>query len=194
MVVVAGLGNPGLEYRATRHNVGFDTVERLATRESAIWSDAPTARLARVKLMGREALLVEPMMYMNRSGEVLAALLGEFRPDALVVAYDDLDLPVGRVRIRRRGGSGGHRGVASVIEWCGGEFTRVRVGIGRPEAPASAAEYVLSPFVADERIAVDEAIERAANAIGCVVERGVEAAMDRFNADPQWREDRAGSL
>jgi len=181
MFLIAGLGNPGPAYRATRHNVGFRTIELLATRHHAVWRHVDCARVASARVMTQETLLVQPMDFMNRSGEVIATLQVDHRPEGLVVVYDDMDLPVGRLRIRNGGGAGGHRGVASIIERCGAEFTRVRVGIGRPVAASSTADFVLSPFAAEEIHVIDAVIDGAANAVECVLSLGGDAAMSCYN-------------
>jgi PTH1 family peptidyl-tRNA hydrolase len=125
-------------------------------------------------------LLAEPQTFMNRSGEALAQHPLEV-DDVLVVVYDDIDLPVGQVRIRPRGGAGGHRGVASIIERFGSEFARVRVGVGRPPEGCDAETYVLAPLRPAELGAVRAAVERASDALECVIGHGVAVAMSRFN-------------
>jgi len=181
MFLIAGLGNPGPEYQATRHNVGFRAVELLAARHQAVWRRDQLARVARARVMAEDALFVEPWTFMNRSGEAIAPLMAEHQPRGTVVVYDDLDLSVGRLRVRAGGGSGGHRGVMSVIEHCGPDFTRVRIGIGRPQASSNTMEFVLSVFSEDEVDTVSAAIRGAADAVECVLARGVEAAMSRCN-------------
>lgn len=183
MFLIAGLGNPGPEYRATRHNVGFMTVETLATRHRARWRRADRARIAEARVKERDAILVEPQTFMNCSGEVLAELRAIYDVGAMVVVFDDLDLPLGRLRVRPRGGSGGHRGVASIIESCGHEFARVRIGIGRPRGEGDPVDFVLGAFAEEERTRIGDAVETAADAVECVVECGVEMAMNRFNAE-----------
>jgi PTH1 family peptidyl-tRNA hydrolase len=181
MFLIAGLGNPGPEYQATRHNVGFRAVELLAARHHAVWRSAALARLARARVMAEDVLFVEPWTFMNRSGEAIAPLLTKHKPRGTVVIYDDVDLPVGRLRVRAGGGAGGHRGVESVIERCGPEFTRVRIGIGRPPASSSTVDFVLGAFAEDEIDTVDAAIGGAAEAVECVLSRGVETAMSFWN-------------
>lgn len=125
--------------------------------------------------------LVQPQTYMNRSAEALDAL----RPgDTVIAAYDDLDLPVGQIRVRAGGGTGGHRGVASLVERLGNEFPRVRVGVGRPPDGVSSPDYVLAPVTPLERPRFEAAVARAADAIECIVSDGVLVAMNRFNAKP----------
>ena len=188
MKLVAGLGNPGKRYEQTRHNVGFDVVEELARRGDAEFkkgwlSSAHTAKM-RVGEAG-EWLLVKPQTFMNRSGAAVAALIRKkgWSPAELVVVLDDADLGVGRLRIRKKGSAGGHNGLKSVIQELGtDEFVRVRVGIGR-QAGAEMVDHVLSRFEGDERSAMREAVNRAADAIQCMEREGVDVAMNRYNPD-----------
>jgi PTH1 family peptidyl-tRNA hydrolase len=139
------------------------------------------ARRGRGTHAGHAVQLLEPLVYMNRSGEVLDEVAAD---DVVIAAYDDLDLPPGRLRIRPRGGAGGHRGVASLIARLGDDFARVRVGIGRPPEGADTAEYVLQPMAETERELLCAAAERACEAIEVVITEGTAAAMSRFNAAP----------
>jgi PTH1 family peptidyl-tRNA hydrolase len=181
MWVIVGLGNPGAEYAQTRHNVGFMVVETIARRWDIAWRRAGTAlRVGQGHVAGQPVLLAEPHTYMNRSGEALAQY-PRGGDDALVVVYDDLDLPDGRIRVRQRGGSAGHRGVASILEHFGDEFARVRVGVGRPPEGDDASDYVLAPLSSAELRAVRAAVERAGDAVECIVSHGPQVAMDRFN-------------
>ncbi len=187
MRVIVGLGNPGKQYVHTPHNVGFDVVEKLAVR----WDCRVTgsfrfrARTGKAVVNGESVLLVQPQAYMNNSGPALAPLLrtkGAGAQDLIVVA-DDADLETGRLRVRAKGGSGGHKGVASIIASLGTEeFARVRIGIGRAVEGRDLVEHVLTPFSVEERRQMDDVIERAADAVLCIVESGVEAAMNKFNA------------
>ncbi len=182
MWIVAGLGNPGLPYAKTRHNVGFMVVDALARRWRSEWSDAdPSVRLARAELNDEPVMLAQPQLFMNRSGDAIAPLEG-LSNETLVVVYDDLDLPLGQIRVRRRGGSAGHRGIASMIERFGTELTRVRVGIGRPPLGIDPAEYVLEPFASGDADLLPSAIDRASDAVACIITAGATAAMNRFNA------------
>jgi len=189
MYLVVGLGNPGGRYQRNRHNVGFMVVERLAERHGARLrrSWRVHAELAEIRLGGERVWLCRPRTYMNRSGLAVAALMRRTgaRVGDLVVVLDDVDLPPGRIRVRRRGGAGGHRGLVSVIEALGSEeFTRVRVGIGRPPPGGDLVDYVLSDFGPEERPVMKAAVERAAEAVETIVRDGVEAAMNRYNAEP----------
>jgi PTH1 family peptidyl-tRNA hydrolase len=190
--VIAGLGNPGREYAQTPHNVGFDVVEALAERFQAGWriSRRFQARTARVSHAGCECLLVQPQTFMNLSGNSVAAVLryhGGGLGD-LVVVLDDADLPLGRLRIRKAGSSGGHRGLASVIEALGSsDFARVRLGVGR-EGQGGLVDYVLGRFDGPRLAQARQTVTAAADAVLDCVAEGVDVAMNRWNG---WRADEA---
>jgi peptidyl-tRNA hydrolase, PTH1 family len=190
--LVVGLGNPGREYAATRHNVGYRVVEKLAAGAGATWQRASKfdAEIAEARLAGRKIVLAKPLTFMNLSGRTCAALLQwhKLTPEQMLVVTDDADLDVGRLRLRLKGSSGGHNGLKSIAELAGGgQFPRVRVGIGRPMrrsegAPENAlVDFVLSRFHREELAVVDEAVARAADAVTCAIESGMDAAMNRFN-------------
>ena len=182
MRVVVGLGNPGSAYVETRHNVGFAVVEELAGRWGVRLSRACEAlRVADVVCASERVALVEPQSYMNRSGAALAALAGTWRVTDLIVIHDELDLDPGTVRVKRGGGTAGHRGLTSIVERWGSDFARVRIGIGRPPTGTDVADFVLSPFDDADRPAMDTAIRRAADAVESLLHEGAEAAMNRFN-------------
>ena len=187
MRLILGLGNPGEEYRDTRHNVGFRVVEELARR----W-EIPCDRLECNSLAGRaavgegEVVLVKPQTYMNRSGYAARCFVEshEIEPSAVLVVYDEINLPLGKLRLRRSGSPAGHRGLESVIENLRtAEVPRLRLGVAQEEKVAGEdlAGFVLAPFAADERETVDEMIRRAADACEAWVREGVDAAMGRFN-------------
>lgn len=185
-----GLGNPGARYAATRHNVGFRVVERLASRHDARLEpvDALSGRLARVVIAGIDCALLEPTTFMNRSGEsVRAAVAGwpQLLPERdLLIVYDDLDLPTGRLRLRPGGGAGGHRGMTDVVRALDTTaIPRLRFGIGHPGDRSAVVDWVLEPFRPEEEAEIlPGALERAADAVECVLREGLPAAMDRFNA------------
>jgi PTH1 family peptidyl-tRNA hydrolase len=183
---VVGLGNPGQEYENSWHNVGFRVVDEVAARCGvSIRRRCYRALTVETMFDRAEVLLMKPQVYMNRSGESVAAALSDLAipMDRVVVTFDDADLPLGLLRVRRGGGSGGHRGIASIIETTGtNEFTRVRLGIGRPiaESPDLAA-YVLSRIPAAAEEIVRPLLARAADAIACVTTDGPDAAMRKFN-------------
>jgi len=185
--IVVGLGNPGARYRNTPHNVGFATVDALAERLDCRLRRSLRfrAHVGAGRVADQDVLLVQPLTYMNNSGVAVGAVLRyrKLGPEALVVVMDDADLPCGKLRIRKQGGSGGHRGLQSVIDGVGSQaFVRVRLGIGRRESGAGLVEHVLSPFSAEERAAVEQTIDRAAQAVICVIECGADEAMNRSNA------------
>ena len=186
---MVGLGNPGPEYADSRHNAGFRVLGELARRHGmALARDRRLlGRFGRGRICGVEAGLLEPHTYMNRSGlAVLAATtefpLAELSSD-LVVAYDDLDLPFGRLRIRPGGGAGGQKGLADIQTRLGrNDFPRLRFGIGRPPPGEDPVDYVLAPFDAEQQAVLADALERAADAIEAILGDGVQLAMNRFNA------------
>ena len=181
---VIGLGNPGREYAETRHNVGFRVVERLSTRIGAPLVPAPGALCGRGQVAGVEVVLCEPQRFMNRSGEVVARLAASegLAPADILVVHDELDLVLGRVQVKRGGGSAGHRGVESIIERLGvREFPRVRIGVGRPPEGLDPVDFVLVPFSEDEQKLVEQAIVRAAEAVETWLGAGLEAAMRLAN-------------
>lgn len=182
MRVVVGLGNPGLEYRKTRHNVGFLVVDFLADRwMTKISRQAFQSLVGEAQWRGEKILLAQPQTYMNRSGEAVARICNFYRlnPADLVVVHDDLDLLPYRIRIKRGGGgAGGNRGVASIIEALGSkDFIRVKVGIGRPPGRQDPARFVLQPFTPQEEAFILPTVERAASAIEMIFSEGVEKAM-----------------
>ncbi len=190
MHLIAGLGNPGPEFAGTRHNVGWMCVERLAQQVGAAFDRYQfRAQLARWEADGEKVLLVKPLTFMNRSGEAVGPLVKFYKVSLarLMVVYDDLDLPPGKIRIRPKGSAGGHHGMESIIQKLGSsDFPRLRVGIGRPTGPGAydpdvVARYVLSPFSADEWALIDAALDRAVKALMVWVREGLEAAMNRFN-------------
>ncbi len=185
MYLVVGLGNPGREYDKTRHNVGFDIVEELAREGSfGAWKSQANARVARGSIGKSEVLLAKPMTYMNLSGDAVGSLLRYYKlgPEELVVVHDELDFEPGIVRVKTNGGHGGHNGLKSIIAHVGTrEFTRVRVGVGKPASPERGADHVLSGFDKRERQLVDEAVALAVKAVQTIVEDGAQAAMNEFN-------------
>jgi PTH1 family peptidyl-tRNA hydrolase len=190
--LIVGLGNPGGEYSGNRHNVGFRTINRLAKRHGIELSISGQAALGRGRIGEHEVALAKPRTFVNKSGDAIWNLIKRLDIDdarELLVVYDELDLPVGKVRLRARGGSGGYKGLKSIIDATGtDEFARLRIGIGRPVVngeptwdPEHVANYVLSDPPPDERKLLDEAVDRAVEAIECAVTEDVERAMGRFN-------------
>lgn len=186
MRVIVGLGNPGDAYERTPHNAGFLVVERLAARLGGSFraSKRFRARVAEGCFGGEELLLVEPQTFMNSSGEAVGAILAyrKLTPAELMVVVDDADLPLGALRLRKNGRSGGHRGLDSIITVLGtGEFSRLRIGIGRGRHGADLIRHVLKAFSDEEWGIAEKSIESAAEAVLCWVEHGADAAMNRFN-------------
>ena len=185
MKLIIGLGNPGRKYDRTRHNIGFRVVDDIAGHNSVtIKKKACESLVGELIIMGEPVLLAKPQTYMNLSGRAVKALLKETRsaPENLVVIYDELDLPFGRIRGRQRGSAAGHRGAMSIMEsLAGAPFYRVRVGIGRPPGGLEPADFVLSPFSPDEVEQLDAIVARAAEAALCIVQEGGQRAMEKFN-------------
>jgi len=182
MRLVIGLGNPGSRYRDTRHNLGFRVVEQLARQEGWRFRSAPWWRQARGRLLDQEVVLAQPLTFMNDSGRAVRGLLEslDVTLDGVLVVCDDLDLPPGRLRVRRGGSSGGHKGLTSVAQALASErFPRLRLGTG--PAQGDAVEFVLSEFSAAEGETVQQAIAQAVEAVRCWVTHGIEEAMNRFN-------------
>lgn len=183
--LIAGLGNPGPQYENTRHNMGFKVVETLAKRHGLTFSRTEKrASVADGLIVGRRVLLAKPLTYMNESGVAVRGLIDFYKIDInkLIVAADDLDLPLGTLRLRNGGGDGGQRGVRSIIQHLGTrEFVRARCGIGRPPGQMDPAAYVLRPFMGDDIINAQIMVEHAADAVETWLTDGLELAMTRHN-------------
>ena len=188
--LVVGLGNPGPRYERNRHNVGFMVVDKLAERHRiTVGRKRPHALIgegnATLESGSVRVVLAKPRTYMNESGEAVVRLAqGSGAPkDRMVVIYDDLDLPLGKLRVRGKGSPGGHNGIKSIVGKLGTDaFPRIRVGIGRPTGVEGAVGHVLGDFTEDERERIGPAVERAAEAVEWAIVHGVESAMNRFNA------------
>ena len=179
--LVAGLGNPGAEYAGTRHNVGFMVVDRIALQLGLAWEKS--AKWEALTAKGGAVLLAKPMSFMNRSGHPLHAIAQFYKiePEQMLVVVDDLALPVGRIRIRPDGGTGGHNGLESIIVQFGSDkIPRLRVGIGAaPER--GAVDYVLGRFFEEEKPLVKSGTDRAVEAVKCAIDKGLVSAMNSFN-------------
>ena len=188
MKLIVGLGNPGKDFALSRHNIGFLVINQLAkTNAIALKERKFKSRWGKGKIAGHEVMLVKPHTFMNLSGEAVKRFQECFalKPHQLIVIHDDLDLDWGRIKIKEKGGHGGHKGIQSIMSTLGdGEFIRVRVGIGRPEKEADVTEYVLQPFVETEMSSLDKVISKAQAAVEILFEMGVHAAMNLYNRRP----------
>ncbi|MEW6161904.1 MAG: aminoacyl-tRNA hydrolase [Nitrospirota bacterium] len=183
--MVVGLGNPGKKYSRTRHNIGFMVAEEIARRYKIDLKEEEKYRIGRGSIDGEKFLLIEPLLYMNRSGLAVKDIISRFNIplERLIVIHDDLDMEIGKLRIRIKGSSGGHKGVESIIQGIGSkEFTRLKIGIGR-DASISAEDYVLTRFRRGEVFLIKKAIERASDAVTSILLDGLGKAMNRFNRD-----------
>lgn len=191
--LVVGLGNPGREYGTTRHNVGYRVVDLLAEKWGVrLGRSRFQGRLGLGEVGGRRVALLHPTTFMNRSGEAVAAAARFYRipPERILVVADDVNLELGRLRVRRAGSAGGHHGLESVIERLGSsDFPRVRVGVGTPEAAIDRVAYVLGRFRPEEIAPLTLALRRAAEAVEVWLTEGVEAAANRFNAPLAQEQD-----
>jgi PTH1 family peptidyl-tRNA hydrolase len=185
MWIVVGLGNPGKRYSRTRHNIGFMVVEETAKRYEIDFKEKDKYRIGTGSIDGEKVLLIEPLLYMNNSGLAVRDVIGRFNipPEKLVVIHDDLDMEVGKLRIRRKGSSGGHKGIESIIQNLSSKnFARLKIGIGRQESVTS-EDYVLSRFRKNEISLIKSTIERASDAVTCILLDGLDTAMNRFNTN-----------
>jgi len=184
--LVLGLGNPGVDYLGTRHNIGFRVIEEVARRHGVMdWAGGMSCELA-VITVGRFVLLARPLTFMNRSGEAARWLLGEFglTPESMLVVVDDIDLPLGNLRLRRSGGPGTHNGLRSLADEVGTGFPRLRVGVRGDEMTGDLADYVLSRFRDDEAGAAEGAVKRAADAVETTLRDDFDTAMNIYNRQP----------
>lgn len=192
LYLIAGLGNPGAKYAENRHNVGFRCVSRLAAAHHLRFDQRQkNARVARGSIEGRSVLLAKPRTFMNKSGRPVSRLAQFYKvpPARIMLIYDDLDLPLGAIRLRPEGGSGGHKGVKSVIQQMGNrrDFPRLRIGIGRPPGRMDPAAYVLQDFSAEEELVLDDALRWAVATLEVWLRQGIEPAMNLYN-QREWRE------
>ena len=186
MKIFVGLGNPTPEYAATKHNVGFMLADKLAEKICASpWREKFNALVTESFFDGEKILLVKPQTFMNLSGEAVAPIMNFYKLDAhdLTVAHDDMDLPLGMIRLRPKGSGGGHHGVESIIQHLGGEknFPRVKIGVGRPPKNWTVNHHVLSPFAQEDAEKISAAIDQLVPAVLCIFKEGIDAAMNKFN-------------
>jgi peptidyl-tRNA hydrolase, PTH1 family len=183
--MVVGLGNPGEEYENTPHNIGFAVIQELASRSGVGFRRGPKPKMESVRIPGSPAfILLKPMSYMNLSGQPVSTAMKWFslKPEQLLLVCDDVNLSLGRIRIRRSGGAGGHKGLLSIIQTLGTEeLARLRIGVGGGSPGADVASHVLSKFRGDRKKQAIAVVSEAADAIECWLHEGIEAAMNKFN-------------
>jgi len=183
--LVVGLGNPGEAYSKTRHNAGFMVADKVSDAFSiALEKQKFDTRFGIGSVNGVKIVLAKPMAYMNRSGPQLRNIAGYFKIlcEDMLVVHDDIDLAFGRLKIKEKGGDGGHKGVRSIIDaFGGGDFTRLRIGVGRPEADKNAADYVLGKFTLEEKEVLSQIITAARDAVATILCKGTKEGMNRFN-------------
>lgn len=185
MKVIVGLGNPGHRYALTKHNIGFWVIDRLSHEWGIpVNREKWKAEVGEGMVKGQKILLVKPQTFMNLSGESVRQICDFFQlhMDDLLVIYDDLDLPIGKIRLRVKGGAGGHNGMKSIIGHLQTkEFKRIKIGIGRPEQVMSISDYVLTPFREEDRLTIEEAVEQAAQAVHAWLHIDFNHAMNHYN-------------
>jgi PTH1 family peptidyl-tRNA hydrolase len=187
MKLIVGLGNPGKEYSGSRHNVGFRCVTHLAKLHGIAFNRQQCrAKVGVGTIEGVDVVLAKPRTFMNASGESVRLLVQRFKVplEDILIIHDDMDLPVGKIRLRERGSSGGHRGIESIISCLGSQdFPRIRIGVGRPagEEDDEVINHVLGAFSSQERSIIDEVVPKVAEAVRCVLTEGLAAAMNKYN-------------
>ena len=186
MYIIAGLGNPTMQYEGTRHNAGFDVIDALADKYNiSVDGRKNRAYIGKGIIEGQKVLLVKPQTYMNLSGESIGGLVDYFKIDEeqdLIVIYDDISLPPGQIRIRKKGSAGGHNGIKNIIAHLGTQvFPRIKVGVGEKPKKYDLADYVLSHFTKAEREEMEEGYQKAIQAVEKILAGEMEAAMDEFN-------------
>ncbi|SMP51540.1 aminoacyl-tRNA hydrolase [Anoxynatronum buryatiense] len=188
MIIIAGLGNPGGKYDATRHNIGFHVIDALAAgQQTAVNQKKFKSHFTEIRVGSEKVLLVKPQTYMNLSGESIGHWMRYYQlaSDRLLVVYDDMDFAPGEVRLRQKGSAGSHNGMKSIIQHLGTtEFPRLRVGIGKP-LWQDAASFVLARFTPEEIPVMRDAVTTAAEAAQCFVQEGIQMAMNRYNRKPE---------
>lgn len=186
MYIIAGLGNPEEKYRATRHNIGFDILDALASRHDiTIGSRESLAMVGKGYICGHKVILAEPMTYMNKSGDSIVKLVNYYKADTkseLIVVYDDIALPVGKIRLRPDGSAGGHNGIKSIIASLGTQdFMRLRMGVGDKPKDMDLVDHVLGHFSKEDRELMNTSIDRACDAIESVITNGIALSMNSYN-------------
>ena len=191
MKLIAGFGNPGPRYKGTRHNVGFEVVDRIAARRGLTFESSPADALMARERGGNGLLIVKPLTFMNNSGQAVGEMVRYFNVDldAVLVVVDDAQLPLGKLRARARGSAGGHNGLKSVIAHLGDAFARLRLGVGRGDDRRDLADHVLARFDEEEDLEAERMIGRASDAVELFITDGIAAVMNRYNGgDPATTE------
>lgn len=186
MFIIAGLGNPTREYEGTRHNVGFDVIDRISEKYNIdVETKKHRALIGKGIIEGQKVILAKPQTYMNLSGESIRSLLDYYKVDEeheLIVIYDDISLGVGQLRIRAKGSAGGHNGIKNIIAHLGGQvFPRIKIGVGEKPPKYDLADYVLGHFSKEERVLMEEGYDCAVHAVEMIVSGQIEAAMNEYN-------------
>lgn len=186
MYIIAGLGNPTSRYEGTRHNAGFDVIDVIAEKYNiSVDGKKNRAYIGKGMIEGQKVILAKPQTYMNLSGESIRGLVDYFKVDEeqeLLIIYDDISLPPGQIRIRKKGSAGGHNGMKSIIQYLGTDvFMRIKVGVGEKPKKYDLADYVLSHFTKEEREEMKEGYEKSAEAAAMILRGDVEAAMNEYN-------------
>lgn len=186
MYIIVGLGNPKKEYENTRHNIGFDVIDKLAEQENiSVLEKKHKAVIGKGYVAGQKCILAKPQTYMNLSGESVRELIDYYKVDEteeLIVISDDISLDVGQLRIRKKGSAGGHNGLKNIIAHLGhDQFMRIKMGVGEKPKGYDLVDYVLGHFTRDERVVMDKAAERAADAIRMIITQDADAAMNEYN-------------
>ena len=186
MFIIAGLGNPTKEYEGTRHNVGFDVIDRLADRYNIeVETKKHLALIGKGVIAGQKVILAKPQTYMNLSGESIRSIVDYYKVDPeteLLVIYDDISLDVGKLRIRAKGSAGGHNGIKNIIAHLGSQvFPRIKVGVGEKPSKYDLADYVLGHFSKEERVLMDEGYDQAVNAVEMILSGDINGAMNEYN-------------
>lgn len=194
MYLIAGLGNPGKQYEATRHNMGFDVIDKLVEEFNVPQAGVKfNAMYGKGRIGGEPVILMKPLSYMNLSGGPIRDMANYFKIDPeteLIVIYDDIDTEPGQLRVRKKGSAGGHNGIKSIIQQLGTQnFMRVRVGVGAKPKDWDLADYVLGRFDRDDRQLVEDAQDRACEAVEMILSDSVDAAMNKFNVSKKKAEN-----
>ena len=189
MYIIVGLGNPGRRYAGTRHNIGFSAITALAeAHDISVDTKKHKAKIGTGVINGEKVILVQPLTYMNLSGECVKELVDYYKIDVtteLIIIYDDVDLDVGRLRVRAQGRAGGHNGIKNIVAQLGTQvFTRIRVGVGKKPEGWDLANHVLAKIPDEEQPAIREALQQTVQACELIIQKDVKAAMNRFNQAP----------